>query len=406
MVLNKENIPLVIVVVAIIAASVVVVLAPDKLFIPVDDPEAGIRLLRDDFEISVFHNRGSWLPNGTTPYDPELFQEYPQVGLMYITLPHVLSSTYEGYRAVLIVLNLLCYGALIVVTHLILKKLERSNWYLLLFLLPSMLYFSFSRFDIFIVLLAQLSLYLLLSKRYTAAFVVLALAVLTKWYPLLFLPAYVMYLRAQLTPELYRAKVKRGLVVFGSIIVAVMGVSFIIDGANSLIPYLFHSSRPAGVGSFYFHVVQKFLLGFNLEQVNYFGISVFFFLQFIVPVFLLVRFRQLIHYMGNKKTLIMWLTLAILLFTFFSRFYSPQWVLWFFPLLILVVRNRLALGLIIVYDILNYVTFPIVWQSIGFNSVQFITASLVLGAIVLTLALLVVRWIIEARKKVHLSGGY
>ncbi|MFA5134961.1 MAG: hypothetical protein WC505_04225 [Patescibacteria group bacterium] len=393
---SKQMVPLFIAVIAVAVAAAIAIAAPDKLLIPADNADAGVRMLRDDFELSVFYNRGSWLLNGSTPYDPELFQEYPQLGLMYVSLPHVFSSSYAGYRTALIVMNLLAYGVLIVVTYLILKKLGRSSWLLLLFALPSMLYFAMNRFDIFVVLLAQVSLYLLLSKRYTASCVLLAAAVLTKWYPIIFAPAYALYMYAQLGPVQYRAALKRGMIAFCAIVVGVMGLSFMVDGVHSLVPYLFHSSRPAGVGSFYFHVVQQFLLGLGLEQVNYFGIAVFFFLQFMIPLLLLVRFKKLSAAPRGDRSLVLWLTLAVFTFILFSRFYSPQWVLWFLPLLVLVARTKLEVFLIIIFDIINYLAFPVIWQSLGHQSSLFTASSLSLVAILVILTALAARQAISA----------
>lgn len=369
---------------------------PDKFFIPSNDPEGGIRLVRDDFELSVFFQRGSWLPQGITPYDKEIFQEYPQLGLSYLTLPFLFTNDYQDYKTILILFNFLCFLGLIYVTYKIFQKFNKNILYLLLFLLPSVAYFIFSRFDIVVVLLVQISFYLLLSKKYRASVVFLALAFLTKWYPLLFLPLYFYYLRGKLPMTEFKKIGKEMILSFFAVISAVMIFSFLIDGIYSLVPYFFHSARPAAIGSLYHLIFQSSFLRFGLDNLNYIGISLFFLLQFIIPLIFIFQSKKFSNYILNKKQLIMWMSLAILIFLLFSRFYSPQWILWFLPLLILIIDSKLEIILLIIFDIINFLAFPVIWQSLGVDSIFFTIASSILIAITIILIVIVLRRIKSA----------
>jgi hypothetical protein len=55
--------------------------------------------------------------------------------------------------------------------------------------------------------------------------------------------------------------------------------------------------------------------------------------------------------------------IVLILFVGLAVFYSPQWVIWFTPLLIpLAGRQRLLLVLAVVLDLATYVTFPLTWD--------------------------------------------
>jgi len=390
---NNKKAQIIILLVCLVAFSffVTVNISPDKFFIPPDDPEGGIRMIRDDFELRVFYQRGSWLPQDLTPYNREIFQEYPQLGLSYLTLPYLFTNDYQNYKTIIILFNFFCFLGLIYVTYKIFRKLNKSVLYLLLFLLPSVAYFVFSRFDIVVVLLMQISFYLLLSRKYRASIIFLALAFLTKWYPLLFLPLYFYYLRGKMPVPEFKKIGKEMILIFFAIIFVVMVFSYAIDGIYSLVPYFFHSARPAAVGSLYHLIFQSSFLKFGLDDLNYIGISLFFLLQFSIPLIFIFQPKNLQSYLTDKRQLIMWMSMAILIFLLFSRFYSPQWILWFLPLLVLVINSKLEIILLIVYDIINYLAFPVIWQSWGFDSILFTIASSVLVVIIIVLIIILLR---------------
>src|SRR5260370_36242471 len=52
--------------------------------------------------------------------------------------------------------------------------------------------------------------------------------------------------------------------------------------------------------------------------------------------------------------------LLLLVFVSVSVFYSPQWVIWFAPLLFPLARNERRLGLsFVAFDLITYLTFPL-----------------------------------------------
>ncbi len=337
------------------------------------------QLIHDDHELGVFQQRGSWVTQGITPYDISIFQEYPQVGLGYITLPYIFSDQYGYYRWILITMNTILAVSLLWVTIILLHQLKRSVWFAALLVLPAMLFFTFSRFDILVALLVQVGLWLVLSRRWRWAGAVLGLAILTKWYPVLFLPLVYAYVR-QTCPEQTRAALRSFWWSVGLVVGGIMAISFFIDGFTSLRPYLFHGARSGGVGSLYFMLIEGPLQSTGIVQLDYLGLTIFLILQFAVPLFVIFKTTVVQRWLRSPHQLVLWMALAVLVFTFFSRFYSPQWIIWFVPLVVLIGDRRLA-GLVVGYDLLNYLSFPLIWQVWGPFSWQFISVSLLIVAL-------------------------
>ena len=389
--LEKETVLVAAIIAIGIVVSLVVQFAPDKVFIPQGDTSGGIRLLRDDFEINVFYTRGSWVEEGVHLYAEGRFQEYPQLGLAYITLPYLFSDSYVGYRTWLLIFNTLCFVALVIVSKKLLTKLGRNNLQLLLLLLPAVLYFSLNRFDIFVVLLVQLSLYLLVSKKYLWAFGVVACAVLVKWYPLLMVPLYWYYMQNTVEREHKQRMNIKAILVFVALLILILGVSFFVDGVHSLQPYAFHGSRPAGVGSIYHTLVQQLFFGTGDSTANAIGFNIFLLLQISIPLVSLFMPNYFKARLQKPEQLVYWSVLAILCFFLFSRFFSPQWIVWLMPLLLLVAKKWKEVLVIIIFDILIFISFPVLWQTVGYTSPAFIAVTLAINGIMILLLVMFMR---------------
>lgn len=298
------------------------------------------QLFLDNKDTAVFFVRSQWLSDGLLPYRDYL-QEYPQWGLAYISLPRLLTDNYLVYRTGLLVLNGVSYFLLAMV---LLKLAERfgkkKNVFLLL--LPSFVFFSFNRFDIFVSLLVVVSLYLLLRQKISWSFFLLGIATLTKWYPFLFLPLYILFLyqnknRAILAPVSWY---------FVPIILPLLATGIWAGWQGVLMPYVYHFSRVVEVES------ALIFLPFSNGL-----ISLFFYLQW-VGLFIAVLWGKV----NQPKNLLLFLSLTILLFVFFNRAYSPQFIVWFLPLLILVLE-KYDWGLVVFYDLLNYLAYYLAYLN-------------------------------------------
>ena len=116
-----------------------------------------------------------------------------------------------------------------------------------------------------------------------------------------------------------------------------------------LVPYKFHMTRGLNKESLFYLV--KSVLGSDLWFAG------FFILQFSsIPL-------AVISKIDSFKKLVNWSLLAILIFMLFAKFYSPQWILWIMPFLILRAKNLKDILMIVAFDLITYLYFPVIYDS-------------------------------------------
>jgi len=212
-------------------------------------------------------------------------------------------------------------------------------------LLPAALYFSYNRYDALPVFLSILSIWLLSKEKYKFSVFFLALGVLTKWYLVLLFPIFLTFYYSR-----YK-KINRGMTyIFCFTIILAIVATLLSGGVEALLsPYKFHMARGLNKESLFY--LLKSILGSDA------WFTIFFFLQFlIVPLCMVSKIDSL-------EKVIKWAGLSILVFMLFAKFYSPQWILWVLPFLILQARNRKDVFLIIIFDLVTYLYFPIIYDG-------------------------------------------
>jgi hypothetical protein len=211
-------------------------------------------------------------------------------------------------------------------------------------LLPGFLFFTLNRFDILPALLTALSLACLGRRWHTASAIALAAAVLVKVYPVLLAPLILRYL----WPD--RAARMRWTMVFtlsGSL--AFVPLLFGADLEAVLAPYRYQLTRPPELGFTIYGCLLPVQLGTGL----------------LGAIFRLTVF-------GTAMTALIWWpikdmtsllrrgTLLLLAFVSLAVFYSPQWIVWFAPLLFpLAARERRIGNSFAALDAITYLTFPV-----------------------------------------------
>jgi len=141
----------------------------------------------------LYYEYGSALVAGHVPYR-DFLVEYPPFALMFFTLPRLVDDTfrwyYVAYQAQVIVFDLVALGALYVA-----RDRSRPAWWTLgaytlavLAVGPIML----QQYDIFPAAFTVLAVVCYSRKRDTAAWIFLALGVMTKAYPLLIAPVFLL----------------------------------------------------------------------------------------------------------------------------------------------------------------------------------------------------------------------
>jgi len=321
-----------------------------------------IRLVNNDNDRFIYYEHGQWFADGKVPYR-DVFSEYPQVPTYFFALPSILTSVgapdgdggYENYSAAFSLLMLTLLVASVVLLQEMLPA-HRTLAYLML--LPAPLYFTFNRFDILPAFLVLVALRLLQNGREVPAAVMLAVGALAKWYPALFLPAFLLHVHrrhGRLSWQMVLA--------FGVTCVLIVAPTLLAGGLDAfLVPYRFHQARELVTGSLplLVHDTVVFVAGASPDG-SLFRLC-FVILQFVgVPLGVLSR-------LDTFEDVLRACLLAVIPFILFSRVASPQWILWILPLAILTARTRADAAWLVFYGLATYVTYPLVWDGLGEKS--------------------------------------
>jgi len=330
-----------------------------------DNLGAGARIINDYSDRGIYAEEGLWLARSKIPYT-ESFSEYPQIALYFFAVPHLLVSFINphgslpiDYATVFSLLMMVFSFASIVTLGKLLSN-DRKNWALLL-LLPASFYFTFNRFDIMPCCLALLSVYYYSRGHYKLSAVFLAVGVLTKWYLVLLVPIFLAH---------YFSAHKRipwpMLITFGLTGFVIVLPTLLTGGVNGLfLFYNFPVTTEMNNESLLFLVDYGARQVFKTSFANSFTFGLFLLLQFVtIPLCLTSR-------VATFDKVLKWSALALLTFLLFAKFYSPQWILWVSPFLILNARKKADVLWIILFDLLTYLYFPIGFDLFGDTSSVF-----------------------------------
>lgn len=269
------------------------------------------------------------------------------------------------------VLMAVLLAALLSVTTANLRSLgQRPEWALLL-LLPPGLYYAFSRFDLLVTLLVALAVAARLRDRARTAGVLLGLAIMAKWYPVVLVPLFLSHgfhrarHKAALggSPLTWRTALMPEVIVPGlcttSVVGAVLGVTwFWGDGGLAAVRVLFdyHGQvRVNNVSALLTALVDSRQLGWFSDDALPRLKSVFSVAQ-LLPGFVLALLP-----LRRRDSWLLACLAATLSAVVFSKFFSPQWVVWGTPLMLLLAsRQRLLLAGALLLETLAYLQLPVI----------------------------------------------
>ncbi len=352
-----------------------------------------VRWFNDDADRWVYMLRGEWLPSHSLPY-VNVASEYPQVPTYLFGLLHVFTSPSSPPEAIYFtysaIFSLLMLVVLFFTIRMLYGMLTERKWLAFLMLLPGTLYFTFNRFDILPAFLTLWSFWLLRRQKSIATGILLGIGALTKWYPALLLPVYLSYefaLWKRLNWKMILAFV---------IAVALIALPTLLTGglAAFLSPYLLHAGRGFEQVSLP-ELFRLFLGKFGLQPSTALLAYVFLLLQLLpTPISLFAR-------VDTEEKLLQWIILILGAFILFSRIYSPQWLLWLMPFLILAARNWFDIAWAIIYNVAIYLIFPVTIDVFGIESVAY-----QIGGIVTAVILVVVWGVAFARQKISFAWNF
>jgi len=244
---------------------------------------------------------------------------------------------------------------------------KNYKYYSLIILLPSILYFSFNRYDVLPAFLSILSLYLLYIKKYNLSSFLLALGVLSKWYLIILFPIYFLYccnIEKRLNYNM--------LIIF--VVTGIVGIlpTFFISGLDGfLVPYKFHMSRGYNKESL-FYIIKAFFNGIFSINIGFKPVYFAFFLLQFSAVLLLLLFK-----VDSFEKVVKLSAVFILVFMLFAKFYSPQWILWVFPFLILLINSQRDIIILLLFDLSTYIYFPVFWDLSSIFPIKVLFFSLI-----------------------------
>lgn len=249
----------------------------------------------------------------------------------------VLSSRF--YAAVM----LICFFALIAVLEWGYDPGAGLRGGTLLLLLPATVFFVLNRYDVIPALCTALSFAFLGRKWNTASGLALGVGVLFKVYPILFAPFILRYLWSE-----RRDAVRFATALAATGLLAFTPMLFGADLTAVLSPYLYQLTRPPefGMTIYRFLLPEHVALGWpgSLFRIGALGIT---------TILLLIQPITSIASILRRSAVV------LIVFVTFAVFYSPQWIIWFAPLLVpLAGQSRRVGWTTAALDGVTYLTFP------------------------------------------------
>lgn len=328
----------------------------------------------DRFDIiHAYYVRSEWVTTWEFPYS-FTNQEYPPLGVLFFSIPRMLTSTEHGYVQMFVGFAACMYATFVFVMWKLLAALHRPQWYMAALFLPSFLYFVASRFDIFATLIVMTAVWLLVQKKFVGSMVLLGVAMLIKWYPIFLIPFAIAWATRQGVPL---KTIKKGIYWSVTVFAATTVATIVMSGLGALFPYAFHTSRFIEIGSVA-GVILKLLYAWHLPVGSQtalvgFGLVLFGF-QIIPFLYGVLSYADMKRRVISFDDFLRYSLLAVIIFAHIGKIYSPQWEIWWLPLALLVMRGRFEWTILIIIDVLNYVMFPLIpilFQSVGFRTFYF-----------------------------------
>lgn len=340
--------------------------------VPVIFSEKTGRLWADAYDRAVWFEAGKWLVDHTPPVSA-----YPPVTTFLFGFDHLASMWFEPDRQIIIYLAVFSLE-MMVILFLVFKilldllPLRLSN-YAFLLLLPPTLYFTYNRFDILPAFLCLLAYQIALTRRWVVVSIILAVATLTKWYPALLFPGFLMYalaIEAKFPWKMIFSFIATGLLL--------MLPAYLMGGVDTLLaPYQYHMVRGME------YTALPGLINNLLRQLLPAGVVLPYFFAFFLGLQVCGPGLILFTKINTPARLIDYSIVVTGLFVLFSRIWSPQWFLWLLPFLILSTKEIKIAALIVVYNVITYFCFPVIFDYYGSASYQLLVSSLLAYAVLI-----------------------
>jgi uncharacterized membrane protein len=379
-------------------------------------------------DIKLFFEYSSNIIHGLLPYR-NFTVEYPPLALVFFTIPRLTASTLEGYRYAftveILIFNLIGLYLLSKLSNILkIKPLVTLMVYTLLLLSvgPLLIY----RFDIIPAVMVLGALYAFTRKKYFPAWVILAVGTITKIYPIVIAPIFLIY-------ELSRRRYQEVLweIALSALITEIVILPFFVFSAsgfiNSISLQLHRGLQLESTYSSFLLLMQNWglaevyikttILPLATSNIISGEASVLSTISplVLVAILIFIYWRFFRKYAKNNAALssdypsemagiIYYSFLVILVFVLTNNVFSPQYLIWFVTLAALISGSRkyVVWCTLIAVCFLTYYEFPLNYALLQAGNIKLVYVLLVRNILLIILA----GWLIEWRQPVakHASG--
>jgi len=344
--------------------------------------------------------------------------EYPPFALVFLTVPRFFADTPGGYEVAFVAQTYVFFIIGLVLAGKFAKRFNYSQYFAMLaytVMMLLMLEFVLDRYDIFPMVLTMLSLYCFMTKRYAWAWLILSVATMTKLYPAVLVPVYLMI---YLVDKEWKGALK-GVAIY--VITALLIALPIFLLGSDMIQYFFgyHMDRPIQLESTASSFISfaailgltKVWAEFGASQSdNLLGAWPDAVEPFLTPLmvtsllilyvfggYLLLKLKKSGRYNENSKMIALGMIsfAAVTLFVIVGKVFSAQYMIWIVPfvlfLLILPIDHILKRRMLIIFiaaEVLTQLNFAV---NVGIYEGEFndIGMLIVLARNLLMIALLI-----------------
>lgn len=296
--------------------------------------------------IGMYFNFASKVISGSVPYR-DFVLEYPPFSLFFFILPRLVTSSYPLYallyQAEVVIIDL----AAVFVIYDIARRLGKSPWKTMTVYTVGILAAGpiiTQQFDVFPALMVLLAIYFFWLGKNKTSWAILALGVVTKIYPIVLAPVFLIY---YFRSKEYR-NMRSGIITFALVGLATTLPLLLISPGSILELINYHSQRGIEIESIYSSfllIAEK--LGFVSAQA-YFSFGSWNIVGNVesafagASTFLLVLCLLIAYWIVYTKTnprnrdlssLSAFSTFLITLVLITSKILSPQYIIWLIPLL-------------------------------------------------------------------------
>ncbi len=324
----------------------------------------------DYFDIGTFLSHATPLLDGQLPYVNYQI-EYPVLAFVPIVLaliPAVLTQNSNAFVFSFQILMVLCDILIVLCVYLIgLKIWSEKTAFLAGFIYAtafSTAYFVLTKSDAFPTCLLMGAILFTIYGMNTRGYLSATLGFFTKIFPVIALPFMVFY-------NSKKTSLKQEIISAGKIFAlfcVVLLLPFVLVNPTVLQTYLFATGGNVGI---YVNTVTYTLYAY-LHDVFHLGISAatISMLMYVIMglILILLLYISYVDIKQNPKTLIKLVLCAIFCLVFFTKFHSPQYIIWFTPLLALLVSdNLIKIVLFYIAQMFAYIEFPLMFRSYYVN---------------------------------------